>query len=563
MLLAALGFIWVFGNNVPYLDDWLLVDVYVNDGVPTPAWMWSVWKEHRTPFSKLALWCLWKLSNGDVRSGMVVNVVALGLLSFLLTAAVRQLRGRMSYTDAFFPLALLHWGHAENFLWFIQFMWVGAAFFFGIILILLVDGRWLMRRWPAVGLGVCLMLLPLQDTAAVAYTPTLALGVVCIGVLRWRSGTGALRGHSKLIIGCSVVAIILTGLFLYNFHVRRHVGLSQNDLRNPTIGELLPAAIQFASLSLGLIGARIWPLSGVIVSFAIAASIGVLVMDWFGAKHDRLRVVGLSSALGGTLSLALGLGWARARMGTSGFEGRYIVLAVPMLCCIYCIWATPGKARLGGFVQMCLFTLMCATSTYHMSEGIALGKARREATEALNEDIAKGLPLTALVGRHTRYWCLLNDEDWFRDSLVGLRKVKIGRFGEIRADPPMRETVISNVPSSSQKIIWNDNVGKVIAKDARVDFDLSEPRHVYGVRLQFELDSEDGTGYLDLYWKKKGDEEFTRNTPALTYPWQTKNPPKGKTYTVWIDDFIDGFRIQIATNPATLRFYRVVLLEKP
>ena len=111
MVLAALVYVSVNGADVPFMDDWNMVPVLVKDEPVTFGWLWSEYNGHRLPLPKFVLLALYRLTSSDFRAGMYLNVLALGALAFVLIRTAGFLRGRVSYADAFFPLALLHWGH--------------------------------------------------------------------------------------------------------------------------------------------------------------------------------------------------------------------------------------------------------------------------------------------------------------------------------------------------------------------------------------------------------------------------------------------------------------------
>src|ERR1700694_80728 len=116
LLLAALGFVAYFASDVPYRDAWELVPVLTGAEPCTAAWLWAPHNEHRIPLPKLVHLGLNCLTHASFRFGAVVNVLVLGLLAALMIRAAGQARGRTHPADAFFPLALLHWGHHETLL---------------------------------------------------------------------------------------------------------------------------------------------------------------------------------------------------------------------------------------------------------------------------------------------------------------------------------------------------------------------------------------------------------------------------------------------------------------
>jgi hypothetical protein len=110
MLLAALAFVWKFGSNIPYWDEWgQMVPILAGEKPVNVAWLWSEHNGHRIPLPKLLLLAAYKLTGSDFRVGMYANVLALGALAFTMIRVAKALRGGSSYADAFFPLVLLHW----------------------------------------------------------------------------------------------------------------------------------------------------------------------------------------------------------------------------------------------------------------------------------------------------------------------------------------------------------------------------------------------------------------------------------------------------------------------
>ena len=56
-------------------------------------------------------------SGMDFRTGMYFNVIAVSILALGMILTVRRIRGTSSYLDVFFPIVLMNWGQAINFLW--------------------------------------------------------------------------------------------------------------------------------------------------------------------------------------------------------------------------------------------------------------------------------------------------------------------------------------------------------------------------------------------------------------------------------------------------------------
>src|SRR5215467_3770536 len=117
MLVAALFLVGHYGSNVPSWDDWDMVPTLTGTQPITASWLWSQHNEHRVPVLRLVLLGLHRITAINFRTPMFFNVLALGALGFAMIRAAQRLRGWISYSDAFFPLLLLHWGQAPTFLW--------------------------------------------------------------------------------------------------------------------------------------------------------------------------------------------------------------------------------------------------------------------------------------------------------------------------------------------------------------------------------------------------------------------------------------------------------------
>src|SRR5262249_49115600 len=108
MVLGGFAFVTTFGSYVPYMDDWEWVPAVTGNTPVNFDWVWAQLNDHRNPLSRLLLLSIYTLSGGDFRGALYANVVLFAVLSLATLYVVRSLRGRTSYSDALFPLALLN-----------------------------------------------------------------------------------------------------------------------------------------------------------------------------------------------------------------------------------------------------------------------------------------------------------------------------------------------------------------------------------------------------------------------------------------------------------------------
>jgi hypothetical protein len=135
MLAATLVFVARYGPAEPHADEALYIPQWLGVEPADAAWLWAQHNEHRSPLPKFVLLALFRLT-GDFRAAMFVSGLALGTLAAAMIWTARSVRGRLTYTDAIFPLALLNWGHWENLLFGWQLMFVSSTFFAGMLLVL-------------------------------------------------------------------------------------------------------------------------------------------------------------------------------------------------------------------------------------------------------------------------------------------------------------------------------------------------------------------------------------------------------------------------------------------
>jgi hypothetical protein len=165
MLLIALVCIRHYGRNIPLAEDWLLVSPLTGNEADLSGWLWAQNNEHRIPLPRLVLLALLKMTNGDFRAGMFFNAAALGVLSLFMILLAQRLRGRTSFVDAFFPIALLHIGNWPNLVWGWQLSFVLPTVMTCAAFLIIVFNPALASPGPALFTGFCLALLPSEQTS--------------------------------------------------------------------------------------------------------------------------------------------------------------------------------------------------------------------------------------------------------------------------------------------------------------------------------------------------------------------------------------------------------------
>src|SRR5260370_10894557 len=185
LTLGLLAYVFHYGSNVPFFDDWHLVPYITGDQSVTLEYLWSQHGDHRVPLSRLLLLGLGKLCGYDFRCGMVFDVLALSATSLVLIAVSRHLRGRLAFADAFWPLLLLNPGQWEVYLW----CWIASLTLpitLALIVLAIMARSGVRPSWRATLIaGLLVLALPLTDSAGLAFVPALILWLATARVFRF------------------------------------------------------------------------------------------------------------------------------------------------------------------------------------------------------------------------------------------------------------------------------------------------------------------------------------------------------------------------------------------
>jgi hypothetical protein len=189
MTLCALGFVAVYGVNLPYQDEWdSIVPFYVGQQACTWQTLWQPFVNHHFPLPKLILIGLGEVTGHDFRAGMFCNVVLSSAVSGLLIATAKRIRGRVYWTDTLFAVLLLNWGHYKSMLWALMLVSVLTAVFSCIILCAIVRRSGLPSYGSIAWTGICLFGLLGSFGSGVVLAPVLAIWLATAGLCYWSAG---------------------------------------------------------------------------------------------------------------------------------------------------------------------------------------------------------------------------------------------------------------------------------------------------------------------------------------------------------------------------------------
>ena len=224
MLLTAVLLVIYYGSNVPFRDDWDMVPTLTGNQPVTLSWLWSQHNEHRVPVPRILYLAVNHFTVVDFRSTMYFDVFLVAGTAAAMMLIARRLRGRTSLADVFFPVILLHWGHAYNLLWGWQIEYYLSVVLACVALLAIVQyGAGLTPRVAGIIVGVCAILLTLCGANGLGMVPVLALWPLALALLPSWSATETAPGARLALTLVSCTALVLSGPLL------RWLGASARD----------------------------------------------------------------------------------------------------------------------------------------------------------------------------------------------------------------------------------------------------------------------------------------------------------------------------------------------
>jgi hypothetical protein len=516
--------------------------------------LWEAHNEHRIVLPKLILLAFYELSGFEFLAAKFFNVVLLGALTFGMIQAAKTLRGWMSYSDALFPLTLLHWGHFENLLLGFQVQFVSSTVLAGCLLVIIALARDRLTPGAALLAGLCLLMLPLCGMNGLALVPALALWFGYSGVLCWRSPGPNGKRQGLLLLAFAVAALLLVGLSFIDWNGPAHE--SPKWWRLTDLWSVLIRTTEVLGVSYGLeyFWCRFREFATLVL---LLLSVAMLVLVWCAQPRERFRASGLLLFLGAMGCLALTIGWGRP---TQGVAPRYVTLMAPVLCGVYLAWGIYGASSVGRLLQMCLFIFACLVFLPNLRAGFSGATAMSEPLEPSWRDLLAGEPLPMIVGR---YGSVLTDEESLDQSLQALKQAGVWPYC-LMTDLACREILLPVEPVAMSQMTWKDGVGRALANDASLDFPVQpqllghEPRMVHAIRLKFAYEETASPAFLQVFWGRSDQANFGGEGRSFSRELEARAEQQVKT--VWVYDAIDRFRIHPDNKPCLFKLLEIVLL---
>jgi hypothetical protein len=548
---ALLAYVYCFGRNLPYWEDWDLVPVLSGAHAFDLKWLFVQVLEHRYVLGKALLYLIWLASDGDFRLAMWINALLLIAITYVYLRAARSLRGRASFADAFFPLLLLHWGHNENLIFFVQLWFVLPLALFSIALVAIITGWWQERRGTAV-LGLCVLLLPLNGAMGLLLAPPL---IAWITLAAWIRRTTTVIAWPLLIAGATT--LIFSGMYFVHYQAPAPTAALPH-----TLFDTLRAALEVLCVSFGPAGVVLWPYLAFAVAIVCATTALALMFLAVRNGPERLRIVGVIACLAAGGLLVLGIGYGRSGVSVgAGFVSRYSLLAAPLLCLVFLAAIVYGGRFCGRLVQMTLLICACSMIVPNMQSGLAYARNRDATADAMLADIAAGVPPAALAQRYSP--AIYPNAEPMIARLEMMRAARVGPYKGVAGvapsawGPSCREIHVPTQVIGSNQVAFEGAGGRGLGDDPYIVYSLPEALKVCGIRLEYNVDSGETIVATQVFWKlSTAGEEFD----GIRRNAMVKGGAGDQTSTFWVYGKIDQFRFDPDARPCNFRLIDVTLL---
>lgn len=534
---AALYFyVWYFGRNVPFWDDWDFVPAMTGHEPLSLPWLWTPHNEHSIPVVRLAIVLAWRIA-GDLRAMMFVSATLLCIGVWGLVATTWRSRGRPAFTDAVYPLALLNWGLFENLIFATQFFYVAVAML-GLAIVILGMGRTTIGPGRATVIAACLVGLPLFGAIGLAMLPCLLVWAAATGFQSIRSEDSRRRYCGAfLLTGCAIAVVAALGSIAV-----LPVGATMTN--RGTLFEMVRTSCEMLSTSIGPAGQMFWRYSTIGTIAAVATTAGLAVRAVRQDSDEFPSSSLLCAGIGAYLAVVAAVGFGRGAFGPGqGFSNRYALFTSAMLCLCYLGFSLYARGLAGRAARAGLLMVLTAALVTNVVAGVDYGADRAERADAFVDAIESGVPADAVAARFADR--IYPAPELLAARLEMLRDARWGPYsnpGALPDMPPCREVDVSLTRLGTHHLEPDGELYRATGDDPFVLFALPEPVFLCGVRLRFTVtNASDAAPEIQLYWADSSNSGIAEGRRHTVVPIQRTSEVQERI--VWIYGTVDQLRI--------------------
>jgi len=445
LTVQALHFIVVYPSSGPVIDEWEFIPEVTGE---TPYWpfIWRLHNEHRFPVPRM-VWLPVTQAAQSFHTCCYVSLIGVSLLTLLMIQTAAQVRGRLHFADAFFPISLLHLGHWENWRMGYQMVFMFHIVLAGILLRLIVLTRRDNLEVRGVQAGVVTLLLVGCGAAGLAFGPFLAIWLLALvwWIRRARTSPGGWSSSAAiLVIMLAIPAYIYVYLQGYQRPEHHADALVVWGSYSEASWQALRSGLQSLSTAFGPAAMGIWPASAVIIFLGGFECILFASRQFFRNIADRPRILGLLLYLGAVAFMAAGIGWGRCPFLTEdnqpanmGLAPRYGWMTWPGLAAIYFLWLVEGGRFLSRWIPIALFVIVLLMFPFNMVTGYIEGIAHRNYQNHWEKMVRDGLSEETLVKTDYDDWPIYLQERVYTGIWL-MRKHSFPPYSPVHRGPPPR-----------------------------------------------------------------------------------------------------------------------------
>lgn len=389
----SLLFITLYGRNLPYADDFILLPIVGGLEPFTWGWLWQQQNEHRFPIGRGIFFLLAQATHLDSRAGMVVNALLLSATAFWVISSLRFYRGELTLYDCAFPLLILHWGHYHNLLMNIQvFVVTAAAATLGVACFAL-RGGW--NRWSGIaGYAVLISLLCVSGGNGLPIAACHAAFAAWTAYTLWQSPGKDDRRRALAMLSIAVGVGVMVSLYFTGWARPPHhppPRFSKESIRGT--GE-------FLAISFGPVAITGWRYFALAAGGGILGGALLLLRSFFQEPHQRIRVAALLCSLAGMSALAAGIGISRGVIGPGiVLDARFVTIAMPLLFTLLLILSL-AKGQHGRRLYKVAAAAIIVLMLSNMVLGSRAGSVRARGIDTVLQEMAQCRPLGEIAKEH-------------------------------------------------------------------------------------------------------------------------------------------------------------------